>query len=440
MRLFAKLPNYSKRGGAIPSLSYQDQEVRLFVKEDKKERIFNVEGCEHKGNNRYKMVICSGFNAKGKRDRRSKTVTAMSKKELENMYAGFKTAVRTGLFMNNSNLTFREFIETQWLVDSEVANLAPKTLYRYKEMLDQRILPEIGHIKLSDITRNHIVKLYEAMAQEGSRLDGREGGLSNRTITHHHRMLSKIFNTAVLWELIPASPMRMVKPPKVTRNVASFYNDEEVFTLIEHLNKLDESQFKYKVLIMLALFTGMRRGELMGLEWRDIDFDKRTIEICRTSQYLPGKGTFTKEPKNELSNRTVTIPVSIVELLKDYQLHQEKQRQQIANLWKASERLFTTWDGEPMRPDTISSWFGKFIKKHNLPYVTFHGLRHTNVSLLIADGVDIRTIASRVGHSNPTTTLNLYSHMLRKSEQMAADRLEKRILGKQDKSRTDEES
>jgi len=234
--------------------------------------------------------------------------------------------------------------------------------------------------------------------------------------------------------------MKMVKPPKVTRNVVPFYDDEQVFTLIEHLDSLDESQFKYRVLTMLALFTGMRRGELMGLEWKDLDYENKTIIIRRSSQYLPGQGTFTKEPKNELSNRTVTIPVSIVELLKDYQLHQEKQSQQLANLWKFSDRLFTTWDGEPMRPDTVSSWFGKFLKKHDLPHVTFHGLRHTNVSLLIADGVDIRTIASRVGHSTPTTTLNLYSHILRKSEQMAADRLEKRILGNQDKSPTSEES
>jgi len=132
--------------------------------------------------------------------------------------------------------------------------------------------------------------------------------------------------------------MKMIKPPKATRNVASFY-DEQVLTLIGHLNTLDESQYKYRVLTMLALFTGVRRVELVGFEWRDIDFDKRTIEICRTSQYLPGKGVFTKEPKTELSNRTITIPVSIVELLKAHQLHQEKKSPQLANLWKASDRL-----------------------------------------------------------------------------------------------------
>jgi integrase len=202
-----------------------------------------------------------------------------------------------------------------------------------------------------------------------------------------------------------------------------------VLTLIGHLNNLDESQHKYKVLTMLALFTGMRRGELMGLEWKDIDYEKKTINICRTSQYLPGDGVFTKEPKTEFSTRTITIPDTIVALLKDYKLHQESERTQIADLWNPTDRLFTTWNGEPMSPDTITDWFGKFIKIHNLPHVTFHGLRHTNVSLLIAEGVDVRTIASRVGHANPTTTLNLYSHMLRKSDQNAADSLEKRIFG-----------
>jgi integrase len=93
-----------------------------------------------------------------------------------------------------------------------------------------------------------------------------------------------------------------------------------------------------------------------------------------------------------------------------------------------------------MNPDTITDWFAKFIKQHNLPHITFHGLRHTNVSLLIADGVDVRTIATRVGHANPTTTLNLYSHMLRKSDQIAADSIEKRIMFKKNKHQENEET
>ena len=408
--------------------------------EQKKERVFNVEGCEYKGKNRYKMVVSSGFNAHGKRERHSETVTAMSKKELENLYAKFKTNIRAGLFRNNNSITFQDFVDKQWLKDTEVKSLAPKTLARYKAMLDQRIFPEFGHVRLSDINRNHIVKLYESLSQDGARLDGKDGGLSGKTILHHHRLLSKIFNTAVLWELISSSPMKMVKPPKANRNIAPFYDDEQVLTLITHLNTLDESQYKYKVLTMLALFTGMRRGELMGLEWKDIDYEKRTIDIRRTSQYLPGKGIFTKEPKTELSTRVITIPDTIVALLRDYQKRQASERRKLANLWKSTDRLFTTWDGAPMNPDTITDWFGKFIKKHNLPHVTFHGLRHTNVSLLIAEGVDVRTIASRVGHANPTTTLNLYSHMLQKSDQMAADSLEKRLFGSQIESPPDEES
>jgi len=184
---------------------------------------------------------------------------------------------------------------------------------------------------------------------------------------------------------------------------------------------------------MLALFTGMRRGEILGMEWQDIDYEKRTINISRTSQYLSGKGVFTKEPKTELSKRQITIPISIITLLQEYKLHQNREVERLANLWNPSNRLFTTWDGKPMNPDTVTDWFAKFIKRNNLPHVTFHGLRHTNVSLLIADGVDVRTIASRVGHANPTTTLNLYSHMLRKSDQIAADSLEKRILGNRSK-------
>jgi integrase len=373
------------------------------------------------------MVVCSGFNAQGKRNRCSKTVSVMSKKELEDMYAKFKTEVRTGLFMNDKNLTFREFIETQWLNDMGVKNLAPKTIHRYKAMLTKRILPEIGHIKLSDINRNHITKLYDSITM-GSRLEGKKGDLLGSNVLQHHKLLSRIFNNAVLWALIETSPMKMIKTPKYSPKITSFYDDEQVRLLLKHLNRLDKGQYQYKVITMLALFTGMRRGEIAGLEWKDVDFEKRTISICRTSQYLPGMGVYTKEPKTELSKRSITIPETIVELLKDYKSHQTNESQRLANQWKPTDRLFTTWKGDPMNPNDITDWFTKFVKDHKLPSATFHGLRHTNVSLMIADGVDVRTIASRVGHANPTTTLNLYSHMLRKSDQLASDSLEKRIM------------
>ena len=176
----------------------------------------------------------------------------------------------------------------------------------------------------------------------------------------------------------------------------------------------------------------------MGLEWMDIDCDKKTISINRTSQYLPDRGVFTKDPKTELSKREIAISSALVDLLKEYKRHQEAEIERVSNLWNPTDRLFTTWDGNPMSPDTITGWFGKFIKRNGLPHVTFHGLRHTNVSLLIADGVDVRTIASRVGHANPTTTLNLYSHMLKKSDQIAADSLERRIMGERNILESDE--
>lgn len=427
-----------RSGGVAPTLLLS-KDRRATLTMSQKERVLKVKGCEHRGGNQYRMVVSAGFKAGGSRNRYKRTVTAKTKKELESLYAEFTTEVIKGLVLNSRNLTLREFVEKQWLLDVETKNLAPKTLHRYKEMLNQRILPELGHLKLSDINRNHIVKLYEVLQTEGSRLDGKDGSLSAQTVLHHHRLLSKILNTAVFWEIISISPMRTVKPPKTKEKIAMFYDEEQLLKLIDTLNSLDSSQFKYKMLTLLGLYTGMRRGELMGLEWKDIDFKNRIITISRTSQYVPRKGIFTKEPKTESSNRTISIPTTIVDLLDEYRKHQDSERNQISDLWVETDRLFTAWNGSPMRPDAISEWFGKFIKMNNLPHITFHGLRHTNVSLLIADGVDIRTIATRLGHTNPTTTLNVYSHMLRKSDQLAADSLEKRILAIQTEVVKDEE-
>ncbi len=261
--------------------------------------------------------------------------------------------------------------------------------------------------------------------EDGVRLDGKEGGLSDKTILHHHRLLSKIFNNALQWDLISINPVSKVTPPKVKKKEAVAYDDEQTIVLLQALEK---EEFKYKVMVILDLFTGLRRGELMGLEWSDIDFDNYTVTVNRASQYLPEHGVFTKEPKTESSKRLLSIPEYIISLLKSYKAWQNRQRLKTGDLWIPSGRLFTKWNGEPMHPDTISQWFPKFIRRHDLPNITFHGLRHTNASLLIAEGIDCKTISTRLGHSSTTTTLNIYAHRLKKPDRKAADSLQNLLI------------
>ncbi len=181
--------------------------------------------------------------------------------------------------------------------------------------------------------------------------------------------------------------------------------------------------------ITMLVYIGMRRGELCGLEWKDIDFENATMSICRSSQYVGNKTIITKEPKTYAGIRKFTLSESACELLKQYRTWQLKQRIKIGDRWNESDRLFTAWDGSPINPDTVTDWFSKFIKKSDLPHVTLHSLRHSNATIMIAEGADVRTVSNRLGHANTATTLNIYTHALESKDREAAKAIENALRG-----------
>lgn len=219
-----------------------------------------------------------------------------------------------------------------------------------------------------------------------------------------------MLTAAVQWQLILSNPAERVKPPKVDNDEAEHYDEdmlEKMFTLLE------SEPLKYRVMVLLAVYTGLRKGEIMGLEWSDIDFENKKLRVRQSSQYVPGKGTITKKPKNESSIKVITLPDIAVGMLKEYKAKQNEERLKMGDSWQKSDRLFVQSNGVAMRPDTISKWFSKFIKRNNLPRLTFHGLHHTNASLLIAQNVDVKTISGRLGHARTSTTTDIYSHLLK---------------------------
>lgn len=173
-------------------------------------------------------------------------------------------------------------------------------------------------------------------------------------------------------------------------------------------------------MIMLLIYTGMRRGELFGLEWKDIDFENGYMQIERTSQYIGNKTLITKEPKTKSSRRAMVISDDIVKMLRNYKAWQTQQRLMMGRDWHDTDRLFTQYNGEPMYPDSLTKWFNHFLKRHNLRHVTLHSLRHTNATLMIAEGTDIRTVSNRLGHAQTSTTLNIYTHALKSKDAKAA--------------------
>lgn len=234
--------------------------------------------------------------------------------------------------------------------------------------------------------------------------------LSKKTILEHHRLLHAMLHKAVYWQLIVSNPAERVQPPKARKPKRRYYDDEQCKILLEDLTSLGEDQIKYKVAIILTVFTGVRLSELMELEWSDIDFTNGLVSINKSSQYLADKRVFTKTPKTKSSIREVAIPDFVVSLLEEYRLWYEMQKSIYGELWTNSDRLFVQSDGKPMHPSTISKWFVGFVKEIGLPVINFHDLRYTNATLLISQNIDVAVVTAGLGHAQITTTFNFYAH------------------------------
>ena len=388
---------------------------------------------EKRGKNSYRLTVSEGFDLNGKPMIHRKTVHG-TKKDAEVELAKFVTEVQNGLVIDGKSLKFYEFTEI-WKRDYGSKELAPSTYKRYCRILETRLLPYFGHFYINKIKPTDIMKFYDLLEKDTQlvRKKGNNGSktkkpLSGKTILEHHRLLRAMLHKAVYWQLIVANPAERVQPPKARKPKRRSYDDEQTKILLENLELLPNEDTKYKVAIILTVFTGVRLGELMGLEWQDVDFKNGIISINRSSQYLADMGVFTKVPKTESSIREIAIPEFIISLLEEYKLLYEEQKSIYGELWTNSDRLFVQADGKPMHPSTISKWFVKYVGQIGLPVINFHGLRHTNASLLVAQNIDIAVISARLGHAQIRTTLDFYVHPLLSHNRKAGYALENLLL------------
>ena len=388
---------------------------------------------EKRGKNSYRLSCLAGYNLQGKPIKKTKTVHG-TKKEAEIELAKFVADVQNGMVIEGKSLKFSEFTEI-WKRDYGSKELAPSTYKRYCRMLETRLLPYFGHFYVNKIKPTDIMQFYDLLSKDTQlvRKKDNEGNktlkpLSGKTILEHHRLLRAMLHKAVYWQVIVSNPAERVQPPKAKKPKRKYYDDDQCKILLENLEQLDEEQIKYKTAIILTVFTGVRLGELMGLEWNDIDFRNGIVSINRSSQYLADTGVFTKVPKTENSIREVAIPDFVISLLEEYKLWYDEQKSLYGELWIDSNRLFVQADGKPMHPSTISKWFVKFIGQIGLPVINFHGLRHTNATLLIAQNIDVAVVAARLGHAQITTTFNFYVHPIISHNKTAGFALENLLL------------
>ena len=370
---------------------------------------------EMEKNKKYKIDVPIGYNG-NKRIRHIETFYG-GKKEAVLRENELKIQLKNNTYVKKNNITMQELID-EWL-KSKKGNIGIKTYQEYTRYC-KNIGQCIGHIKVKDINVKILEDFYDELKRcKVNRKD--EVGYADKTIKHHYTLVSEILNCAIKWGYLYNNPNHNVTPIKVHKKEIQCYSPEEVEKLIQ---ALQNEQIKYQAVIMLALDSGCRRGELTGLKWSDVDFEKSTININKATQYVAGYGTFEKSTKSDSSNRMVYIAPTTMRVLRKYQQFQNEQRLLLGSKWQNSERVFTTDLGEDMHPDRPYKILKHIIKKYNLKDITFHALRHTSISLKISSGIQAQIISKRAGHSNVAITHSIYSHFFDSGFKEIADKMD----------------
>ncbi len=337
-----------------------------------------------------------------------------ARKKAEAFAATFEKECREGI-TTDSRQKFGPYCEYVIQLKEE-RGAKHSTISSYKD-LTARITPVIGHIRLKDLRPDHLNDLYTTLAQDGQ--NKRTGGkLSAKSILEHHRLISAVLEQAAKEGLVPFNVASRATLPKVERKEVNYFQPEQVAAIRE---ALELEPFKWKTLVHMLLITGARRGEILGLKWGEVDFDRNQIHICNNILYRSDRGIYEDTPKTATSNRYVVLPAETMQLLRQYRIWQNGERLRLGEYYRYQGFLFTQENGSPMHPDSITSWLTKFSKRHGLPHINAHAFRHTMASMLYFNGVDSVSISKRLGHAQVSTTADIYAHVIAEADQKNAD-------------------
>ena len=377
----------------------------------------------------YRIWASDGYNVNGEQRIQTKTwkvpsdmTEKQAEKEVKKIAIQFEDEVKNGVGGSQRNLKLADFIPMYLDVEKDI--LAPRTYETYTKICNSLIIPQLGHIKLSELKPTHVQHFIKYMQNSGDKQ------LSPSTIKRKLAVLQSVLHQAVKLGLIqtnPANAERLSMPTVVTPKVEIFTKQEAV----EMLSCLEDEPLQYKVVIYLAIMSGAREGELTALKFSDVDFINNSITIERAAYKLKGEPIMTKPPKDN-DVRTVKIDEYTIELIRQLKAEKEQERLRLGTAWIGDEWIFTTWNGSIMHPATPSHWFREFLKRHGLKHRKFHALRHTSATLQLLGGVNIKQVSGRLGHSDLRVT-NQYIHCLTEADEVAANVLQEMLITKKGK-------
>ncbi|MBV9859868.1 MAG: tyrosine-type recombinase/integrase [Alphaproteobacteria bacterium] len=332
----------------------------------------------------------------GKRQTRYVTVRG-TKKDAQRELIRLLAEVDNGMAVEPSKLTIADYLRG-WLTNDR--DLSPKTRERYRQLAEQQIIPHLGTTLLQKLKPAQVHDWHGALLKFGGAGDR---PLSARTVGHAHRVLHRALERALRLEILSRNVARSIHPPKVEAAEVAILDGSQMAQVLARLDG-----HPLHVIVALALGTGLRRGEICGLAWGSVD--GATVRVDRSLEET-SEGLRFKPPKTRHGRRSVTLPLSVVELLAAHRKRQAEQRLMLGlGRAGADDLLFTLPDGSPYPPDKLSRDWGNVVRARNLPKIMFHALRHSHASALIAARLDVVTVSRRLGHGSPAITLSVYAH------------------------------
>ena len=365
---------------------------------------------EKRGNS-YRIKVSCGYKIDGTQVTQKMTwspdpnmTPKQIEKELQRRVVLFEEECKNGQVA--SAVKFETFSE-EWFENYANLNLKSTTLTRQRQ-LTKRVYKAIGHLRLDKITAREIQKFINSLAQEGvNEHTGKP--LSRKTMVHYLSFISTVLDYAIKMDMLSDNPCRHVTIPKGSKKKRHILTMDETQHFFELLD--EHAPIKWKAFFTLIIYSGMRRGEMLGLEWHDIDFATGMIHIERSSNYTKARGIYTDTPKTENSVRYIKVPMHVIEVLKEFKLWQEEESKRIGSKWETTDRLFTKWNGSPMNLQSPYGWLKEFCEEHDFPFYGIHQFRHLHTSLLIGAGIDPTTVSGVLGHAQVSTTVNTpYGH------------------------------
>jgi integrase len=343
-----------------------------------------------------------------------------TKREAQAALAGHLTDLQKGVYVEPTRETVGEYL-AEWL-DSIRATVRPTTMASYRGLMTGHVIPRIGAVPLRQLGPAQLQRLYVDVAECG-RLRGRGSSLSPRTVQYIHVVIHRAMRDAVRWGKIQRNPTDLVDPPRLERTEMQVWAPEQLGAFLRFVSK-----DRLAALWQLAATTGMRRGELLGPRWTDVDFEASRLAIRQTLVDVGCTPTFS-EPKTAKSRRSIAIDGGTLAVLRQHRARQAAERLAWGPSWEDIGLVFTREDGTLINPQTLSAAFKRHVKAAGLPTIRLHDLRHSYATAALSAGIHAKVVSDRLGHSSVGITLDVYSHVVPALQEEAAETIAALIVG-----------